>query len=248
MKYIEMSKQVLEHVGGIENINYVEHCATRLRLHYNSDQFIDEEALKNIENTLGVVKKAGQVQIIIGINVNEAYNDFLEVSGWQEGESNDAGIKQELDINKKTTFMDYLNQFGNFMAAVFMPIVPALIAGGIILAIKNLLINYFGMGLESGTAVIIDAIFNAAFTFLPVYIGYTMARRLKMEPILGAVLGALLVSPNISGQADLSFLGISIPEVDYATSVLPIMLGIGLMYFVDKFLQKVIPVLKNIIY
>lgn len=241
MKYIEMSKQVLEHVGGIENINYVEHCATRLRLHYNSDQFIDEEALKNIENTLGVVKKAGQVQIIIGINVNEAYNDFLEVSGWQEGESNDAGIKQELDINKKTTFMDYLNQFGNFMAAVFMPIVPALIAGGIILAIKNLLINYFGMGLESGTAVIIDAIFNAAFTFLPVYIGYTMARRLKMEPILGAVLGALLVSPNISGQADLSFLGISIPEVDYATSVLPIMLGIGLMYFVDKFLQKVIP-------
>lgn len=241
MKYIEMSKQVLKHVGGIENINYVEHCATRLRLHYNSDQFIDEEALKNIENTLGVVKKAGQVQIIIGTNVNEAYNDFLEVSGWQEGQKDEADVKQGAEKKQKITFMDYLNQFGNFMAAVFMPIVPALIAGGIILAVKNLLINYFGMDLESGTAVIIDAIFNAAFTFLPVYIGYTMARRLKMEPILGAVLGALLVSPNISGQADLSFLGISIPEVDYATSVLPIMLGIGLMYFVDKFLQKVIP-------
>lgn len=76
MKYVEMSKQVLEHVGGVDNLNYVEHCATRLRLHYNNEKLINEEALKGIENTLGVIKKAGQVQIIIGPNVNEAYNDF----------------------------------------------------------------------------------------------------------------------------------------------------------------------------
>src|SRR5699024_10739504 len=112
---------------------------------------------------------------------------------------------------------------------------------GIILATKNLLINYFGMDMESGTAVIIDAIFDAAFIFLPVYIGFTMARRLKMEPIMGAVLGALLVSSNISGEEGLSFLRIGIPEVDYETSVMPIMLGIGLMYFVDMFFKKIIP-------
>jgi len=241
VKYIEMSKQILEHVGGVENINYIEHCATRLRLHYNNEQLIEEEALNNVENTLGVVKKVGQIQIIIGPNVNEAYNDFLEISGWQETQNNGAATRQGSEKQQKSTFIDYLNQFGNFMAAVFMPIVPALITGGIILAIKNLFINYFGMDLESGTAVIIDAIFNASFTFLPVYIGYTMSRRLKMEPILGAVLGALLVGSNISGQSGLSFLGISIPEVDYATSVLPIMLGIGLMYFIDKLLQKIIP-------
>ncbi|GIO19603.1 hypothetical protein J18TS1_27030 [Oceanobacillus oncorhynchi subsp. incaldanensis] len=241
MKYVEMSKQVLEHVGGVDNLNYVEHCATRLRLHYNNEKLINEEALKGIENTLGVIKKAGQVQIIIGPNVNEAYNDFLEVSGWKEGQNNEAGSAKEVEEPQKMSFMNYLNKFGNFMAAVFMPIVPALIAGGIILAVKNLLINYFGLDMESGTAVIIDAIFNAAFTFLPVYLGFTMARRLKMEPILGAVLGALLVSSNISGQEGLSFLGIGIPAVDYSTSVLPVMLGVGLMYFVDKFFKKVIP-------
>ncbi|MFD1385280.1 PTS transporter subunit EIIC [Oceanobacillus oncorhynchi subsp. oncorhynchi] len=241
MKYVEMSKQVLEHVGGVDNLNYVEHCATRLRLHYNNEKLINEEALKGIENTLGVIKKAGQVQIIIGPNVNEAYNDFLEVSGWKEGQNNEAGSTKEAEEPQKMSFMNYLNKFGNFMAAVFMPIVPALIAGGIILAVKNLLINYFGLDMESGTAVIIDAIFNAAFTFLPVYLGFTMARRLKMEPILGAVLGALLVSSNISGQEGLSFLGIGIPAVDYSTSVLPVMLGVGLMYFVDKFFKKVIP-------
>lgn len=127
------------------------------------------------------------------------------MSGWKEGQNNEAGSAKEAEEPQKMSFMNYLNKFGNFMAAVFMPIVPALIAGGIILAVKNLLINYFGLDMESGTAVIIDAIFNAAFTFLPVYLGFTMARRLKMEPILGAVLGALLVSSNISGQEGLSF-------------------------------------------
>lgn len=71
--------------------------------------------------------------------------------------------------------MYYVNKFGNFMAAVFMPIVPALITGGMILAFKNLLVNYFGVAMDSGTAVILTSIFSAAFTFLPVYIGFTMA-------------------------------------------------------------------------
>lgn len=241
MKYIEMSKQVLEHIGGVENLNHVEHCATRLRLHYNNKKLVNEEALKEIENVVGVVSKAGQVQIIIGPDVNKAYNDFLDVSGWKEGQSSgSSGMVSEEEPEEKKA-MYYVNKFGSFMASIFMSIVPALITGGIILAFRNLLINYFGLDMESGTAVVLNAIFSAAFTFLPVYIGYTMAKRLKMEPIMGAFLGALLVSSNISGVEGLSFLGISIPTVDYASSVLPIMLGVGLMYYVDKFFQKYIP-------
>ncbi len=239
MKYIEMSKQVLENVGGIENLNQVEHCATRLRLHYNSKKLINEEALKGIEDVLGIVNKAGQVQIIIGPNVNEAYNDFLDVSGWKEGQNSGGASAEEEPEEKKAMY--YVNKFGSFMAAIFMPIVPALITGGMILAIRNLLINYFGVSMESGTAVIMTAIFSAGFTFLPIYIGYTMAKRLKMEPIMGAFLGGLLVSSSISGVKGLSFLGIGIPTVDYASSVLPIMLGVGLMYFVDRFFQKYLP-------
>ncbi|WP_312432875.1 PTS transporter subunit EIIC [Lacrimispora sp.] len=238
MKYVEMSKQVLKHVGGIENLNHIEHCATRLRLHYNSKKLVNEEALKGIENVLGIVSKAGQVQIIIGPNVNEAYNDFLDVSGWKEGVTGEPASQEEPEEKKA---MYYVNKFGNFMAAVFMPIVPALITGGMILAFKNLLVNYFGVAMDSGTAVILSSIFSAAFTFLPVYIGFTMAKRLKMEPIMGAFLGGLLVSSNISGAAGLSFLGIGIPVVEYTGSVLPIMLGIGFMYFVDKLFQKYIP-------
>ncbi len=239
MKYVEMSKQVLEHVGGIKNLNQVERCATRLRLHYNNKKFVDEEALKGIENVVGVVSKAGQVQIIIGPDVNEAYNDFLDVSGWKEGQNSQEQVSEEEPEAK--TAMYYVNKFGNFMAAIFMPIVPALITGGLILAIKNLLVNYLKVNMNSGTAVIMTAIFSAAFTYFPVYIGFMMAKRLKMEPIMGALLGALLVSPSISGIKGLSFLGIGIPMVKYGSSVLPIMLGVGFMYFVDKFFGKVIP-------
>lgn len=82
-KYTKMSQQVLEKVGGLSNITFVEHCATRLRIHYASKSKVDVEAIKGIENVVGVVAKTGQVQIIIGPEVNDAFNDFLDVSGWK---------------------------------------------------------------------------------------------------------------------------------------------------------------------
>jgi PTS system beta-glucosides-specific IIC component len=120
-------------------------------------------------------------------------------------------------------------------------IVPALITGGLILAIKNLMVNYLGMGVESGTAQVCMAIFGAGFSLLPIWIGYTIANRLKLEPIMGAFLGAVLVSGSISGVEGLDFLGIPIPTVEYTSSVMPIILGVALMYWVDKLLRKVIP-------
>lgn len=137
--------------------------------------------------------------------------------------------------------MYWVNKFGNFSAAVFMPIVPALITGGLILAIKNLMVNYLGMGVDSGTAKVCLAIFSAGFSMLPVWIGYTMANKLKMEPIMGAFLGAVLVSSSISGVEGLDFFGIPIPAVEYTSSVMPIVMGIILMYWVDKLLKKIIP-------
>lgn len=239
MKYIEMSKQVLGFIGGIDNINFIEHCATRLRVHYIKKSLIDEEAIKKVENVAGLVSKVGQIQIIIGPNVNEAYNDFLEVSGWKEGQRRTGENVEEEDTEEKNA-MYYVNKFGNFMAAIFMPVVPALITGGLILSIRNLLVNYFGVSVDSGTAKVLLAIFSAGFTFLPVYIGYTMARRLKMEPIMGAFLGGLLVSSAISGVEGLDFIGIPITAVEYGSTVMPIMLGVGFMYYVDKFLGRIL--------
>ena len=237
-KYTKMSQQVLEKVGGLSNITFVEHCATRLRIHYASKSKVDVEAIKGIENVVGVVAKTGQVQIIIGPEVNDAFNDFLDVSGWKPTDDRPTVVEEEPE---KKNALYYVNKFGNFCAGIFMPIVTALITGGLILAIKNLLVNYFGMSTDSGTAKICLAIFSAGFSMLPVWIGYMLSNKLKMEPIMGAFLGAVLVSNSISGVEGLDFFGIPIPTVTYTSSVLPIVMGVILMYWVDKLLKKIIP-------
>lgn len=239
-KYTEMSKQVLEKLGGLDNITQVEHCATRLRIHYAQKSKVDVDGIKDVENVVGVVAKTGQIQVIIGPEVTDAYYEFLAVSGWK-GEGGEVAADAEDEGSEEKNALYYLNKLGNFCAAIFMPIIPALITGGLILAIKNLLVNYFGVSADSGFAVICTTIQAAGFSMLPVWIGYTLAQKLKLEPIMGALLGAVLVHANISGAEGLDFFGIPVPVVNYASSVLPIVMGVVLMYWVDKGLKKIIP-------
>ena len=114
-----------------------------------------------------------------------------------------------------------------------------MITGGLILAVKNLLVNYFGMSADGGTATLLLNIFTAGFSFFPIWIGYSFAKSLRMEPIMGGFLGAVLFV--CSDAKGLDFLGLSVPTVTYAGSVFPIILGVAVMYFVDKFLKRVIP-------
>lgn len=236
-KYTEMAKGVLNDVGGLSNIKFVEHCATRLRIHYINKNKVDIEALKKEDKVVGLVEKAGQVQIIIGPEVNDAYNEFLDISGFKPND--DHPISDTAEEPEEKNFMYYLNVFGNKCAAIFMPIIPAMITGGLILAIKNLLVNYFGYSADSGTALLLLNIFTAGFSFFPVWIGYSFAKSLRMEPIMGGFLGAVLYV--CSDAQGLDFLGIAVPTVTYQSSVLPVILGVAVMYWVDKGLKKIIP-------
>ena len=237
-KYTQMAKEVLEHVGGVENIKHVERCATRLRIHYFDKTKVDEEAIKRADKVVGVVPKAGQVQVIIGPEVNDAFHEFVDVSGWKPQDSTSVVVDENLD-DEERNFMYYVTQFGNRCAAIFMPIIPCLVTGGLILAIRNLLINYFGVDASGGTAQVLMNIFSAGFAFFPVWIGYTLANSLRMEPIMGAFLGAFLyVCSDVEG---LEFFGLSVPTVTYQSSVIPVVLGVILMYYVDKLLKKIIP-------
>ena len=238
-KYTEMAKGVLKDVGGLENIKFVEHCATRLRIFYVNKNKVDVEALKKEDKVVGLVEKTGQVQIIIGPEVNDAYNEFLDVSGFKPGDDHVVAENSSEDDQEEKNFMYYLNLFGNKCAAIFMPIIPAMITGGLILAIKNLLVNYFGFSADSGTALLLLNIFNASFAFLPIWIGFSFAKALRMEPIMAGFLGAVLyVCSDVQG---LDFLGIAVPTVTYTSSVLPVILGVAVMYWVDKGLKKIIP-------
>ena len=237
-KYEELSRKALEALGGVENITHVTHCATRLRISYARKSVVNEEGLKDLPGSAGIVNKDKQIQIIIGPGVHDAYEEFLEISGWREGGA--VAAEEEEETGPKNA-MYYLNKFGNFVAPIFMPVVPAMITGGMILAIKNLLVNYFGMGVDSGTAQLMLMIFDAGFAFLPVYVGYTLASQLKMQPIMGAFLGATLIAPRFATGTVTDFFGIAIPQVSYSSTVIPIVLGVFFMYYVQKVLKKIIP-------
>lgn len=246
MKYQAMSEAVIAAAGGRGNITSVTHCATRLRIDVRDTSAIDVGAAKAADQALGAVVSGGQLQVIIGPNVTEAYNDFLETAGFEIGGGAVADDEQTAKdiaagIKQGNVAMGLIERFGNISAQVFMPIVPALIVGGLILSIKNLLVNYGGMSTDSGTAQVLLAIFSASFSFLPVYLGYQLAAVMKMQPIMGAMLGALMISSSISGVEGLDFFGIPIPANDYSSTVVPIVLGVVFMYFVDRVLQKIIP-------
>lgn len=243
-KYNEMAKLALNNFGGLDNIEHISHCATRLRIDVVKASAVDIEKLKNLPDSAGAILRQNQIQIIIGPNVSDAYNAFkdeYDSSILKSSIKNINGDEKKENENIKHNATWYLDKFATFVAPIFMPVVPAMIVGGMILSIRNLLINYFGMDINSGTANILFSIFLAGFTFLPVYIGYTVAAQLKMQPIMGAFLGALLLTQGINNTAGLNFLGINIPQVEYGSTILPVILGVFFMYYVDKLLKKVIP-------
>ena len=192
-KYAEFSQKVLENVGGLDNITFVAHCATRLRISYADGSKINEAAIKALPECAGIVKKANQLQIIIGPQVPDAYYDFLEVSGWKEGMNENA-------VNVPKEKKSILDLIADFFPPIFMPIMPALVVGG-----------------------------------------YSYAQKLKLQPILGMFLGGCLVCSRYQSGVVTDFLGIPIEQVSYGSTIIPVILGTTLIYFLDKYLKKIIP-------
>lgn len=246
-KYRELSEKALKAIGGVENISYVTKCATRLRISYIDGSKVDEEALKNLPDAAGLVPKPAnkQYQIIIGPAVQDAYHEFLDVSGWKDtgasastAAADNAAAAGSTAITQKG-ILGAMNKFGAFMTPILMPVVPAMLTGGMLLAFRNLLMNYFGMQFDGGAYWMIMAIFNAGFNFLPIYIGWATAEQLRIKPILGAMLGGVLLSSYLPNITD--FFGIPVYAASYGSSVLPIFLGVIVMAPIYKFWKKVIP-------
>ena len=134
------------------------------------------------------------------------------------------------------------------LGGTFSPVIPVLVAGGLTGAVLSLLTNVFGVSAESGTYTIFYAINQATFYFLPIFIGFTAAARLKSNGFLGAFLGAILLYSSINGAEGLDFFGIPVQAISYNSTVFPVILGVLFMSVVYKFLQKHIPVfLKTIV-
>ena len=233
---VRFAEAVLEAVGGRDNLRHVRNCATRLYLIVNDPSLVKKEQLDDIPECTSASLRDSRAEFYLGANTEEGLNAVLKTADWDP----DREIEEELPEPKKD-LMYYLSRFGSIAAPVFFPIIPALIIGGLVLAVRNLLVNYAGVPADSGAFALFTAFFEAGFSFLPVYIGYTAAQKAGLPPVMGMFLGALMIGNTYQSGAIPDVFGIPMPQIDYRSTIVPVILGVIFMYYTGRLLDRVIP-------
>lgn len=262
--YDEVAKDILKCLGGKENIISVAHCATRLRVVLADDKLVDVKVIEEVELVKGSFNNGGQFQIILGTGiVDEVCKHFIEFSGVAEASKEE--LKQA-SVKKTNIFQRFLKA----LADVFVPILPALVAAGLLMGLNNVLTaqGLFIKGKSlieaypqiTGLAEMVNTFSNAAFVFLPVLIGFSATKIFGGTPVLGAVIGAIMIHPDLLngydyGQAVLdgavpywNIFGFEIAKVGYQGTVLPIIASSFILSNIEKRLRKVVhPMIDNIV-
>lgn len=255
-KFSNDAKQLLEYVGGKENIRAVSHCVTRMRFVLGDDSLADVDKIETLASAKGTFTQGGQFQVIIGNDVQNFYNEFIKISGI-EGVSKDQ-VKSDAKTNQ--TWLQRL--MGN-LGEIFAPLIPALICGGLILGFRNVIdsIQMFENGTKtlveisqfwSGVDSFLWLIGEAVFHFLPVGICWSITKKMGTSQILGIILGITLVSPQLlNAYAVASTAAKDIPVWDfgfaqvqmigYQAQVIPAMMAGFILVYLEKFFRKVSP-------
>ena len=235
-----IATDILNSVGGKDNISDIYHCATRLRIVVNNPDLVDQEKLKKVDGIKGVVIKGQEIQSFIGTKVNEYYSKLVPELHLNEK----VNLKQ--DKSEKLTFKNALSKVLDFISGIVLPIMPVIVAAGFLLAILNMCKTFFGMNPKSGTAIVLTSIASAGFYYIPIFVGFQSAIKMKIPAAMGAFLGAILTFSDINNVSGLSFLGIHLPKMQYNGTLLTSILGVILLALIYKLFDKVMP--KEITY
>ena len=255
-KFEKDAKDLLEYVGGKENINAVSHCVTRMRFVLVDSKKADIDKIESLPSAKGTFTQSGQFQVIIGNEVSEFYNDFVKVSGIE-------GVSKEAVKNASKTNQTWLQKMMGALGEIFAPLIPALICGGLILGFRNIIgeINFFNNGTQSladisqlwaGTYSFLWLIGEAVFHLLPVGIVWSITKKMGTTEMLGIVLGLTLVSPQLlNGFSVASTPANQIPVWDfgfaqvqmigYQGQVIAAMMAGFVLIYLEKFFRKVTP-------
>ncbi|QLG39075.1 beta-glucoside-specific PTS transporter subunit IIABC [Paenibacillus sp. FSL W7-1088] len=232
----QLSKDILKLVGGEENIDQVTHCMTRLRFNLNDNKKADKATLKNTPGVMGVMENGGQFQVIIGNDVPVVYNALVG----NMSKSPDAKPAASSGTSKKK---NPLSAVFDFISGVFTPILPAITGAGMLKGIVALLLTFGWIDATSSTYIILSAIGDGAFYFLPIILGISTARKLGSNMYIGAAIGASVMHPTITALLapgeNVSFIGLPVVAATYASSVIPILIAIWLASYVEKAIDKV---------
>ncbi len=238
MDYKKVGLQVLELVGGTKNVNKLTHCATRLRFELNDKSKVEMKKLEKLPGVISVVHKGGQFQVIIGNDVQTSYRAIInETSGLINSPN-----KQH---NKNVEKENIISRFISVISTTFTPIIPAITGAGMIKAVLSILSLTGLLSADSQTYYLLDTIADAAFFFMPILLAYGAAIKFECNPILAITIAGTLLHPNLaslmtSGKA-VYFIGIPVRLTNYAGSVLPIIITVWAMSYIERFAEKISP-------
>lgn len=243
-KYRSLAEQIVELVGGKENVNDVYHCQTRLRFKLADETKASDEKLKNLAGVASVIRNAGVYQVVIGTHVADVFEEVADVVGLGDKKPSD----QQPEEKK-----GFLNTVVDFVAGVFQPIIPALSGAGMVKAVLALLVVFNVITNDSQTYTLLNMFADSVFYFLPILLAFTEAQKLKCNPILAAGTACIMLHPTWvsmvgAGEAVSFFELIPFQLVTYANSVIPVILVVFVQSYLEKWLNKVMPKAVNLVF
>ena len=253
MAYEDLSREIIADIGGKDNVVSVVHCTTRLRFKLKDMKKANDDKLKATDGVISVVKSGGQYQVVIGNNVADVYDTLVKVGGFSGG-----GSVSDDDVDNSN--MSLADKFIDLISGIFNPLLGAMCAGGMIKGFNAMFLAFGWLSTNSGTYVILNAIGDSLFYFLPVILGISSAKKFGINTYLGATIGAALCYPSIVSMASsktalftvfkgtfleapvhMTFLGIPVISMNYTTSVIPIIIAVWFASKVQKVARKIIP-------
>lgn len=233
--YPKLASTILENVGGKENVEFVMNCATRLRFTLKNMDLAKTEEIKNTKGVIDVIIQNGQYQVCIGPDVIDVFKELNKIGDFSQKKEEEPKNDQKL-----------IDKFFGVVSGIFTPIVPVLMAAGMVGALLTVLDLIGVLPSTSSTYYVWNLIKEAGFYFLPFYVAYTASQKLGANPFLSMLLAGVLLHPQLSdfsslGVKQLTFFGIGIKAVTYSSTILPIILSVWLLSYVEKFFTKVCP-------
>ena len=246
MDYSKVAKQVIEAVGK-DNLVAAAHCATRLRLVLKDDSIINQKALDDNADVKGTFKTDGQYQVIIGPgDVNFVYAEIIKETDLKEVSTDD--LKQIAASGKK---FNPIMALIKLLSDIFVPIIPALVAGGLLMALRNFLTSEGLFGPQSieqmvpaikGLSEMIQLMSAAPFMFLPILVGISAAKRFGANQFLGAAIGMIMTTPDLGGAEKFwDIFGYHVTQTSYVYQVIPVLAAVWILAHLEKFFHKKLP-------
>lgn len=230
----ELAQKILDLVGGEDNLLSVTHCVTRLRLSIKDEEKIQKNNIAALSGVLGVNTVGNQFQVILGGKVTAVYSNFNDLVSLSSQGTQQEEVKGSL-----------VDRFLDTLSGIFVPIIPAIIGAGLLKGILIFLMFYGWVSTKSDTYQLLNIFSDAAFYFIPILLANSTANRFKVNPYIAMSIAGILVHPNLialfSGENTLHFFGIPFIAASYASSVLPIILGVWIQVYVEKLLKRIIP-------